>query len=65
MSPLQTLMRAARIKGRTCPKCEALMLLFDITPARLHFEQHAFECIDCNYVEMVMVEGQRTSAIAA
>jgi hypothetical protein len=65
MSPLQTLIRAARIKGRTCPKCEALMLLFNITTVPLNFEQHAFKCIDCNHVEMAMVEGQRSGAIAA
>jgi RNase P subunit RPR2 len=56
MSPLQSLIRAAKIKGRICPQCQALMLLCDITPVGLVAEQHKFTCVDCNHIEVRMVE---------
>jgi hypothetical protein len=65
MSQLRTLIRAARIKGRVCPKCQALMMLCDITPARLNFEQHTFKCVDCDHVVVVMVEDCKSAALAA
>jgi len=63
MSQLRTLIRAARIKGRVCPKCQALMMLCDITPARLNFEQHTFKCVDCDHVVVVMVEDCKSAAV--
>ncbi len=65
MSQLQTLIRAARIKGRVCPQCQALMMLCDITPARLNTERHTFKCIDCDHVVVVMVEDCKSAALAA
>jgi hypothetical protein len=50
MSHLQTLIRAAKVRGRVCPKCQALMLLCDITPIGLAAELHKFSCVDCDHV---------------
>ena len=65
MSNLQTLIRGARVRGRICPQCQALMMLCDITPARLNTEQHTFKCIDCDHVVVVMVEDCKSAALAA
>jgi RNase P subunit RPR2 len=65
MTPLQTLIRAAKIKGRICPQCQALMLLCDITPVGLVAEQHKFTCVDCNHIEVQMVEDRKIAALAA
>jgi hypothetical protein len=65
MSQLQILIRAAKIKGRVCPKCEALMMLCDIKPAPLNFERHIFKCVDCEHIEVVMVQDGKSVAVAA
>jgi hypothetical protein len=65
MSHLQTLIRAAKIRGRVCPKCQAVMLLCDITPVGSFAEQHKFKCVDCNCVEMRMVDGRAIADVAA
>jgi hypothetical protein len=41
------------------------MLLCDITPAPLNFEKHAFKYVDCNHVEIAMVEDRNSTSIAA
>ena len=64
MSYLQTLIRAAKIRGRVCPKCQALMLLCRITPVGSFAEQHKFKCVDCNHVEMRMAESRRNADLA-
>jgi hypothetical protein len=64
MSHIRTLIRAAKVRGRVCPKCQALMLLCDITPVGLVAEQHKFTCVDCNHIELRMVE-ERKIAFAA
>jgi RNase P subunit RPR2 len=64
MSDLRTLIRAAKVKGRTCPKCQALMLLSDITPVSLVAEEHKFTCVDCNHIEVRIVNDQ-TATLAA
>jgi hypothetical protein len=40
------------------------MLLCDITPVGLVAEQHKFTCVDCNHIELRMVE-ERKIAFAA
>ena len=65
MSQLRTLVRSAKIRGRICPQCQALMMLSDITPVRPNFEQHTFECVDCGQVAVTMVEGRNNAAVAA
>jgi hypothetical protein len=65
MSDLRTLIRAAKVRGRVCPKCQALMLLCDITPVGLAAEQHKFTCVDCNHVEVRIVENRTIAALAA
>jgi RNase P subunit RPR2 len=65
MSHLQPLIRAAKIRGRVCPKCQELMMLCDITPARLNSEQHTFKCVDCDHVAVVMVDTRKSAPLAA
>jgi hypothetical protein len=65
MSNLRTLIGAAKVRGRTCPKCEALMLLSDITPIGLVAEEHKFTCVDCNHVEVWIVEDHTVAVLAA
>jgi hypothetical protein len=48
-----------------CPKCQALMLLWDITPVGLVAEQHKFTCVDCDHIEVRMVEDRTIAALAA
>jgi hypothetical protein len=42
-----------------------MMMLCDITPTRLNFEQHTFKCVDCNHVVVIMVEDCKNAALAA
>jgi hypothetical protein len=65
MSHLRTLIRAAKVRGRVCPKCQALMLLCDITPIGLAAELHKFSCVDCDHIEVRMVEDRKIAALAA
>jgi RNase P subunit RPR2 len=65
MSDLRTLIRAAKVKGRTCPKCQALMLLSDITPVGLVAEEHKFTCVDCNHIEVRIVKDHTVATLAA
>jgi hypothetical protein len=65
MSHLETLIRAARIRGRVCPKCQALTLLCDITPVGSFAEQHKFKCVDCDHIEMRMEDGRTIADLAA
>jgi hypothetical protein len=41
------------------------MMVCDITPTRLHFEQHTFNCAECNQVVVTMVEDCKNAALAA
>jgi hypothetical protein len=41
------------------------MLLCDITPVGLVAEQHKFTCVDCNHIEVQMVEDRKIAALAA
>lgn len=43
-----------RIESRHCLKCQALMVLSRIAPARLGFDSQTFECVQCNHVEKVL-----------
>jgi hypothetical protein len=65
MSHLRTLIRAAKIRGRVCPKCQSLMVLCDITPIGPAVEQHKFTCVDCNHSEVHMAEDHVIAALAA
>jgi hypothetical protein len=65
MSHFRTLIRAATIRGRVCPECQALMLLCDITPVGLVAEQHKFTCVDCNHSEVRTVENRTIVGLAA
>jgi hypothetical protein len=65
MSHLRTIIRAAKVRGRVCPKCQALMLLCDITPVALAVEQHKFTCVECDHIEVRTVEHRNIAALAA
>ena len=65
MSDLRTLIRAAKVRGRTCPKCQALMLISDITPVGLATEKHKFTCVDCNHIEVRIVKDHTVATLAA
>jgi len=41
------------------------MLLCDITPIGLVAEQHKFICVDCNHIEVRIVENRTIAALAA
>jgi hypothetical protein len=41
------------------------MLLCDITPVGLVAEQHKFTCVDCDHIEVRMVEDRKIAALAA
>jgi hypothetical protein len=43
-----------RIESRHCLKCQALMVLARIAPARLGFDSQTFECVQCDHVEKVL-----------
>jgi hypothetical protein len=43
-----------RIEGRHCLKCQALMVMARIAPARLGFVSQTFECVQCDHVEKVL-----------
>lgn len=45
----------SRIEGRRCARCEAQMVLTRITPARLGFNSQAFECVQCDHFEKVLI----------
>jgi RNase P subunit RPR2 len=65
MSDLRKLIRAAKVKGRMCPKCQALMLLSDIAAVSLVAEEHKFTCVDCNHIEVWIVEDHTVAVLAA
>ena len=41
------------------------MLLCDITPVSLFAEQHKFKCVDCDRIEMRMIDGRTIADFAA
>lgn len=43
-----------RIESRHCSRCQALMVLARVAPARLGFDLQTFECLQCNQVEKVV-----------
>jgi hypothetical protein len=43
-----------RIASRQCLKCQALMVMARIAPARLGFDSQTFECMQCGHVEKVL-----------
>jgi hypothetical protein len=46
------------IKGHACPRCQGLMALVDIKPARSGFEQRRFEGTSCEHADLIIVENK-------
>ena len=46
------------IKGHACPRCQGLMALVYVKPARIGYEQHVFEGITCEHTDSIVVENR-------
>jgi ribosomal protein S27AE len=38
-----------------CPKCQTRLMLAHISPGPTGFEQRAFDCAKCDYVEKIVI----------
>jgi len=48
--PLSSVIPFMAIERPACPKCNAVMMLASIEPARAGVDLHTFECAICNHV---------------